>query len=280
MEQYSIADNGAAQYQLFMEQFRHIADEAGDEREARSICLEWIAGEQKQLPQQSIGFQLMVLTYRNLSVLLGEQADRHFAEQLPQLKTVADEAFETGILALSSKDYSHLPPVYTRFMEQGSSLEAILEEENHVRNLDAEALAELIAFQVALFQFSNALKTEDDKQEIPFSKRSAIGFTQAQKVLLFHYFLQLSNINPRANVGIVQCTVLLYDFLGIKHTKIANSDLYKRLKKPLDQASPAQTIKNLEYIRSYFQHIPHNKLVELIDKDLITLRNNLKFSRD
>jgi hypothetical protein len=280
MEKYSIAEKAAAQYQLFMEQYQHIADETGDEREARSICLEWIAGEQKQLPQQSIGFQLMVLTYRNLSVLVGEQADRHFAEQLPQLKTVADEAFESGILALSSQDFSLLPSAYTRFIEQGSSLGAILDEENRVRNLDAEALAELIAFQVALFQFAHALKTEDDKQEIPLSKRSAIGFTQAQKVLLFHYFLQLSNINPRANAGIVQCTELLYDFLGMEHTKIANSDLYKRLKKPLDQASPAQTIKNLEYIRSYFRHIPHNKLVELIDKDLITLRNNLKFSRE
>lgn len=280
MERPTIFDQAEAQYQLFMQQFSRIADETSDEREARSICLEWISEQQQQLPNQSVGFQLMVLTYRNLSSLVGEQADRHFVEQLPQLKALADEAFESGILALSSKDYSFLPPGYTRFMEQGSSLETILDEENYVRNLDAEALAELTAFQVALFQFANALKAEDDKQEIPVSKRNGFGFTQAQKVLLFHYFLQLSNINPRANAGIVQCTELLYDFLGMKHTKIVNSDLYKRLKKPLDQASPAQTIKNLEYIRLYFQHIPHNKLVELIDKDLITLRNNLKFSSE
>lgn len=199
-------------------------------------------------------------------------------EQLEALKEQSNQDLETAILALTSgspRAYDALPAYYRDLLSSKHTLTEIVSDEQKVLNMASGDLFELLAYHQALILF----KAELDEKEQTIRLKSSIpepkfGFTRSQQTLVFHYLLTASGVRPRAGANITDCAMLLHQLLGLPVNDIANSDIYKKLKRPMDHSSPSKMIQNLLLIRPFFDALPHKPIVDLIDKDLNTLLNN------
>ncbi len=200
-----------------------------------------------------------------------------FNEQLEAHKEQSNQDLEAALLALTSgspRAYDALPAYY-RDLLSSNTLTEIISDEQKVLNMAAEDLFELLAYHQALIRF----KAELDEKEQTIRLKSSVpepkfGFTRSQQTLVFHYLLTASGVRPRAGANISDCAMLLHQLLGLPVSDIANSDIYKKLKRPIDHSSPSKMIQNLLLIRPFFDALPHKPIVDLIDKDINLLLNS------
>ena len=230
-----------------------------------------------QIPGLSHLFQsIKRLHYYHLQ-LFSTWTLEQFNEQLEALQEQSNQDLEAALLALTSgspRAYDALPAYYRDLLSSNHTLTEIVSDEQKVLNMTAENLFDLLAYHQALMRF----KAELDEKEQTIALKSSIpepkfGFTRSQQTLVFHYLLTASGVCPRAGANISDCAMLLHQLLGIPVNDIANSDIYKKLKRPIDHSSPSKMIQNLLLIRPFFDALPHKPIVELIDKDLNTLLN-------
>jgi hypothetical protein len=201
-----------------------------------------------------------------------------FNEQFEALKGSSNQYLEAALLALTSgspRAYDSLPAYYRNLLNSNHTLTEIISDEQKVLNMEAENLFDLLAYHQALVRFNAELDEKEQtiilKSSIPEPK---FGFTRSQQTLVFHYLLAASGVRPRAGANISDCAMLLHQLLGLPVNDIANSDIYKKLKRPIDHSSPSKMIQNLLLIRPFFDVLPHKPIVDLIDKDINLLLNS------
>ncbi|WP_430405258.1 hypothetical protein [Fluviicola sp.] len=231
-----------------------------------------------QIPILSHLFQSLKRLHNYHLQLFSTWTFEQFNEQFEALKEQSNQDLEAALLALTSgspRAYDALPVHYRHLLSSNHTLTEIISDEQKVLNMTAEDLFELLAYHQALILF----KAELDEKEQTIILKSSIpepkfGFTRSQQTLVFHYLLTASGVRPRAGANISDCAMLLHQLLGLPVSDIANSDIYKKLKRPIDHSSPSKMIQNLLLIRPFFDALPHKPIVDLIDKDLNLLFNS------
>lgn len=237
-----------------------------------------IEHQKEQIPELSHLFQSLKRLHHYHLQLSVIWTFEQFSEQLEALKEQTNQDLEAALLALTSgspRTYDALPAYYRDLMSSNHTLTEIVSDEQKVLNMAAGDLFELLAYHQALILFTAELDEKEQtivlKSSIPEPK---FGFTRSQQTLVFHYLLTASGVRPRAGANITDCAMLLHHLLGLPVNDIANSDIYKKLKRPIDHSSPSKMIQNLLLIRPFFEALPHKPIVDLIDKDIKTLLNN------
>ncbi len=247
-------------------------------KDATQFTHDSIEHQKGQIPELSHLFQSLKRLQNYHLQLLGTWTFGQFNEQFETLKEQSLQDVEIGLLALtmgSPRHYDGLPSYYRELLSSNHTLTEIISDEQKVLNMSADDLFELIAYHQALIQF----KTELDEKEQTIILKSSLpepkfGFTRSQQTLVFHYLLTASGVRPRAGANISDCAMLLHQLLGLPVNDIANSDIYKKLKRPIDHSSPSKMIQNLLLIRPFFDALPHKPIVDLIDKDIHILSNS------
>lgn len=239
---------------------------------------DYIEHQIAQIPGLSHLFQSLKRLHHYHLQLFSTWTFEQFNEQLEALKEQSNQDLETAILALTSgspRAYDALPSYYRDLLSSNHTLTEIISDEQKVLNMTAENLFELLAYHQALILFKSELDEKEQtiilKSSIPEPK---FGFTRSQQILVFHYLLTASGVRPRAGANITDCAMLLHQLLGLPVSDIANSDIYKKLKRPIEHSSPSKMIQNLLLIRPFFDALPHKPIVDLIDKDINTLSNS------
>ena len=237
-----------------------------------------IEHQKGQIPGLSHLFQSLKRLHNYHLQLFRTWSFEQFSEQLEALKEPSNQDLEAAILALTSgspRAYDALPAYYRNLLSSNHTLTEIISDERKVMNMTAGDLFELLAYHQALILFSAELEEKEQtvvlKSSIPEPK---FGFTRSQQTLVFHYLLTASGVRPRAGANITDCAMLLHQLLGLPVNDIANSDIYKKLKRPIDHSSSSKMIQNLLLIRPFFEALPHKPILDLIDKDIKTLLNN------
>lgn len=231
-----------------------------------------------QIPELSHLFQSLKRLHHYHLQLSGTWTFDQFNKQREALQEQSNQDLEAALLALTSgspRAYDALPAYYRDLLSSNHTLTEIVSDEQKVLNMAAEDLFELLAYHQALIRF----KAELDEKEQTIALKSSIpepkfGFTRSQQTLVFHYLLTASGVRPRAGANISDCALLLHQLLGLPVNDIANSDIYKKLKRPTDHSSPSKMIQNLLLIRPFFDALPHKPIVDLIDKDINLLLNS------
>lgn len=244
---------------------------------ALSYSKDALDAEISKLPQLSRLFQLLIGAQYNHLQLSGFWSFEQFSNRLNDLKEPIRDGMEPALLYYHSGDPKYreqLSSFYRELLDQKQSIQDIITQENSVLSLEDKDLFELITYFEALIRFKKELEQTSELSEnvVTLAK---FGFTRSQQVLVFHYLLASSGVRLRHGASVTDCAMLLHQLLGVNVSDIANSDLYKKLKRPLEHSSASKMIQNLQIILPYFEALPHIPIVELIDKDLKTLRNSL-----
>ena len=237
-----------------------------------------IEHQKGQIPKLSHLFQSLTRLHNYHLQLLGSWTFEQFNEQFEALKEQNSQDLEAALLALTSgspRAYDALPAYYRNLLNSNHTLTEIISDEQTVLNMTAEDLFELLAYHQALILFTAELDEKEQtiilKSSIPEAK---FGFTRSQQILVFHYLLTASGVRPRAGANVTDCAMLLHQLLGLPVSDMANSDIYKKLKRPIDHSSPSKMIQNLLLIRPFFDAVPHKPIVDLIDRDINLLLNS------
>lgn len=260
-----------SKYETFLQQAVNVAY-------ALSYSKDALDAELSKLPQFSRLFQLLIGAQYHHLQLWGSFSFEQFSNRLNELKDPIREGMEPAILYYQtgeSKYREQLSPFYRDLLEQKHSIHDIIIQEHTLLALENKDLFEQVTYFEALIRFKKELEQTSELPEnvVTLTK---FGFTRSQQVLVFHYLLTASGVRLRHGASVTDCAMLLHQLLGVNVSDIANSDLYKKLKRPLEHSSASKMIQNLQIIRPYFEALPHIPIVELIDKDLKTLRNSLK----
>ncbi|MNK08281.1 hypothetical protein D3C87_262110 [compost metagenome] len=282
MENHHPSDQIEQRTSFYLQQFQSTYSELLNNSisvvDATQFTRDSIENQKAQIPELSHLFQSLKRLHNYHLQLFGTWTFEQFNEQFEAHKEQSLQDLETAILALTSgtpRNYDALPAYYRNLLSSNHTLTEIVSDEQKVLNMAAEDLFELLAYHQALILFKSELDEKEQtiilKSSIPEPK---FGFTRSQQTLVFHYLLTASGVRPRAGANISDCAMLLHQLLGLPVTDIANSDIYKKLKRPIDHSSPSKMIQNLLLIRPFFDALPHKPIVALIDKDINMLLNS------
>jgi hypothetical protein len=121
------------------------------------------------------------------------------------------------------------------------------------------------------------LEPADDKikKEKPMNKEEAIGdmpdkeITRSRQMLTIYYLLKAGfDIEHRKNSNVSDVAKFIHLFTGTKFNGLSSSEIYKKYKAIPNHKEGTELIKDLKFIRPYFQSLEINKAVELINADI------------
>ena len=95
------------------------------------------------------------------------------------------------------------------------------------------------------------------------------GNTIPRRVLVMHYLLEEAGIVKRNTTSITAVTNLLHMLLNIKPPKrIQDSNIYKYVSKAPNYKEDSELVKDLRYIRDYFEKLNAKKIVDSINSEI------------
>lgn len=264
-------------YQNLHINYEQAVSEAANKEYAIAYYKQLLSDQLDLIPIGSFFFYQLQTKYIHLYMLHGSTALKQLMTLISGLREEGFEVYEAGMMEVTNPGQRYqLPLHYQIKLAEGRSLSEILSNEHKVLHLTDDELFELLAFSLALSKLTLELNSTSVEVVPQLTyKTPTNSFTRSQQVLVYHYLLVASGVKPRAGANITDCAILLHQFIGLPVSDIANSDLYKKLKKPIDHASPSKMIQNLQVIRPYFESMPHKMVLELIDKDLKALLNGM-----
>ena len=239
------------------------------------------------IPHNTVFFRELKITFDHFLKLDQNNVIEKVFSYLPNIRQISIEAFEQLVIFLATSknpsfaELSKLPDAYINAVSDninGNTLDELVLMEEATRKYDEENILAILAIYHATQQL---LK---DKEIDPISNPSTENqtttktykhqVTRNQQVLLYYYFLKMGGIDPRVDAHVSSCAELLHGLTGFPYNEIGNSELYKKLKNPLDNASPKTVIKDLEYVLSVFKKLNHDRILLEIEKDIKGLKSN------
>ncbi|GEM_PF-1050155 len=238
------------------------------------------------IPHNTVFFRELKITFDHFLKLDQNNVIEKVFSYLPHIRKISIEAHEQLVIFLetinipSFTELSQLPDIYINAVYDninGNTLDELVLMEQATQKYDDVNILAMLALYHATQQL---LK---DKEIDPISNPSTENqtttktykhqVTRNQQVLLYYYFLKMSGIDPRVDAHVTTCAELLHGLTGFAYNEIGNSDFYKKLKNPLDNASPKTVIKDLEYVLSVFKKLNHERILLEIEKDIKGLKS-------
>ena len=234
----------------------------------RTILLD----ENEAVPTKTVFFDELRTQFDHFHGLFGNTAVSQVVEQLKTIREKSREALtqidrlQDG---LGEYDFMELPIHYDQQLENGATLTDIIELEKQVLLLTDQQVVELLALYAAIQKLQSELRPDTmstDHEPKPDSSRKD-RLTRSQQVLVYYFLLEASGLNYNG-ANVTDCARLLHKLIGVSEPdEIANSDLYKKLKKPMGEYD-LKTIQDLRAILPYFEKLPHYPAIKLINTHL------------
>ena len=233
------------------------------------------------IPHNTVFYRELKITFDHFLKLDKNNVIEKVFSYLPHIRQISVEAYEQLVKFIetiknpSFAELSQLPDIYINAMYDninGNTLDELVLMEQATQKYDDENILAIIALYNAI---QICLKDKDIDPVAIASTENQIQsktykhhVTRNQQVLLYYYFLKMGGIDPRVDAHVSTCAELLQGLSGLPYNEIGNSDFYKKLKNPLDNANPKTVIKDLEYVLSVFKKINHDKIILEIEKDI------------
>lgn len=234
----------------------------------RTILLD----ENEAIPAKTVFFHELRTQFDHRHGLFGNTAVLQVVEQLKTIREKSREALtqiERLHDGLGEPDFMELPALYDQQLEDGAMLTEIIEQEKQVLSLTDQQVVELLALYAAIQKLQNELRPDTestDHEPMPESNRKD-RLTRSQQVLVYYFLLEASGLNYNG-ANVTDCVRLLHKLIGVSEPDdIANSDLYKKLKKPMGKYD-RKTIQDLRAILPYFEKLPHYPVMKSINTHL------------
>lgn len=234
----------------------------------RTILLD----ENEAIPAKTVFFDELRTQFDHFHGLFGNTAVLHVVEQLKTIREKSREALtqiERLQDGLGEPDFMELPIHYDQQLEDGAMITEIIEQEKQVLVLTDQQVVELLALYAGIQKLQRELRPDtastDHEPKQDSSRKDRL--TRSQQVLVYYFLLEASGVNYNG-VNITDCARLLHKLIGVSEPdEIANSDLYKKLKKPMGEYD-RKTIQDLRAILPFFEKLPHNPAMKLINAHL------------
>ena len=114
--------------------------------------------------------------------------------------------------------------------------------------------------------------TVNDKPDLPLNGKQEDEpdkeATKARQLLAMYYFLKTVGVEHRQSNSVSAIARFIHLLTGTKFTSIQNSDIYKKYLLMPNYKNGAQLIKDLQYIRPYFEESGLLEAVKEIDSEI------------
>ncbi len=176
-------------------------------------------------------------------------------------------------IILSQKEY------YTT--EEFNNLE---DQENDLTELDikqlTQAMNNLLHGELHFLYLEREPQFETKAKEKPSDETDDKEMTEARQLLAVYYLLKSGfGIEHRSSNSVSEVTLFAHLLLGKKYTSLQTSSIYKKYKLIPNYNKDEQLVKDLKYIKPYFEKLDIQKAVELINKDLETTIKELTLDK-
>lgn len=238
------------------------------------------------IPHNTVFFRELKITFDHFFKLDRNNVIEKVFDYLPHIRQISVEAFEQLIIFLATiknpsfAELSQLPNVYINAVYDninGNTLDELVLMEKATQNYDDVNILAILALYHATQQLLKDKEIDPISNPLTENKTATKTYkhqvTRNQQVLLYYYFLKMGGIDPRVDAHVSTCAELLHGLIGFPYNDIGNSDLYKKLKNPLDNASPKTVIKDLEYVLSVFKKLNNDRIFLEIEKDIKGLQS-------
>ncbi|MEI7594413.1 MAG: hypothetical protein WCK02_01600 [Bacteroidota bacterium] len=127
---------------------------------------------------------------------------------------------------------------------------------------------------------SIAPKPAPEEKENAEQLEHAPEMTQARQVLAIYYMLKAEcETELRLNYNLSDVAKFAHLLMGAKITTIQKSEIYKKLRCMPNYNKDQQLLKDLQYIRPFFEALHLEKALNLIDAEIKTTKKNLPYNK-
>lgn len=252
-------------------------EESDDKLYAQEYYKKRLLEKNPLLPFGTVFFEQLTLVFDHHYRLKKSTALEQTFEQLTMIRNTSKAASDKLSIAIISNEFypEDISECHLLLWEYGVNLETILEREQRICEMNEAGLIQKLAIYVAISKLRKRFDESEPIQRNVEKKGDYVhNFTQAQQVLFMNYLFRIAGIEPRYDADMTICTEIMHGIAGIPYNRIINSDLYKKLGKPLDNTSKKTTLQNLRFVRAYFERLNRPKILELIDRDIQELEEN------
>lgn len=266
--------------------FLESVENSTDKQYAHSYYKRILLEYNEFIPHNTVFFRELKKTFDHFLKLDRNNVIERVFSYISHIKEISTEAYSDIMILISTSktpsftELSKLPDVYSNAVYDdinGNTLDelAILERES--LKLDDENILALLALYHAtqlLLQDKEIdptfINASENKTAVKHYKHQV---TRNQQVLEFYYLLKMARIDLRVDAHVSNCAELLHGLTGLPYNEIGNSEFYKKLKNPLDNAKPEKVIQDLEYVKSIFKKLNNDQILLEIDKDIRGLKS-------
>ncbi|MGV3629901.1 MAG: hypothetical protein ACO1O6_01770 [Bacteroidota bacterium] len=262
--------------------FLQMMEKAIDKEYAKNLFRENVFENCPYIPMQSIFFDQLIDSFIMYQKLGYENYLDKTLALVDELRSDSYLAVEQAFIVLTGMSQNatieSLPKHYQQQISAGDFiLDELINAERYAIGLSDEDLVELLAHFQAGNILSFLLDEHEQKQTIQqqdvklYKKPVILNCSRNKQALLFHYFFEVFEIT-RLYTDLKSMVKFVVDLLNIEYTTVEGSEMYKKISNPLAQTSQNRTIKNLEFIRTYFESVNCQKVLPLIDRDIKDVR--------
>ena len=177
---------------------------------------------------------------------------------------------------ISNAHFSRLFDFATLLVETGyyttEEFNKLKDQDNQISKSDIE---ELVYFMRNFLNNSMAFSYMEREPQFETNKTKEIGgtieagdkeLTEARRLLAIYYILKAGfNIEPKQTHSAAALARLAHLLFGKPFTNAQDSSIYKKYKKMPEVNSGSVLVKDLRYIRQYFEELDLKNVLELID---------------
>lgn len=157
------------------------------------------------------------------------------------------------------------------------------DQENQLSKLDIEqlvyAMRSFLDYSMAFSYMEREPQFEERKTEELSGTTEAADkeMTEARRLLAIYYILKTGlNIEPKRSHSASALARLAHLLFGKPFTNAQNSSIYKKYKKMPEFNSGSVLVKDLRYIRQYFEELDLQNILELIDGQIKSTLKKVK----
>lgn len=248
-------------------------ERADNKAYARAFYFQTLFAENESIPRYSVFFHFLTSIFNHSRKVDESNSLELTLARLSEMEQRTSRIIEQTMIIRTtlSERFYQLNGLYIQALQEGqtSILELIVTEQRLLKYSEKKIVL-LLALNEAVHELHEEFSPLEEEMEQPLESK----LTRSQQVLIFHYLCQSYGGKQKKNVS--KCAVALHDFLGIPYTKITNSDLYKKMLRPLTFSSSKTTLQNLEIVRSFFEEWGLESVISLIDSDIEQVKKTLK----
>lgn len=267
----------AKYYQILKEGYLLEVEKATDKEYAEKHFQEVLFLENSLTPFNTILLKELHYVYHHYSCLNFDTAYEETTKLLDKVYLIARNQLDKAILYRNGNKSIDFPEHYSNLiLKKDISLTDLITQEKQALELTHESLIGSLALDLAgkkLHKEFNEVKTVIKETNHKFK------FTQKQQVLALFFLMEAFGIKTHSGTDMTKLSALYHLILGVPFHdfhKLKNTNIYKSIRiAPQVVKSDKHLLKNLEIIKPYFVNVNLLNVVELINQQIKSCKQNI-----